>query len=318
MTIDASTKNLPRDTVLYLLATVTLIVSAISLGTLFFQYINIYFPDVLNDYYGGNRMFYDLVREALSAIIIVFPVYLWVSWFLDRDIKHSPEKAEIKVRKWLLYLTVFAAGLVIIGDLVSLIRTFLNGELTVRFLMKTASIFFIAGAIFYHYFLQLRVPKKTGVTDKFFSALVVFTVGAAIVFGFFVAGSPQSRRLERLDEKRANDLSMIQNEVVDYWQRKLKLPASLSELSGLPDASVPSDPVTGKPYEYAVKGNLKFELCAVFDTVNNGESQFGGQAVKSAPVYDRAGMNAFYDWKHDSGRVCFDRKIDPELYKPIK
>lgn len=312
------TKNLPRDTFLYLFSAVALIVSAISFGTLLFQYINIYFPDVLADYYWSKNMFYGAIRSALAALIVIFPVYVWISLFLHKDIKSFPEKSELKIRKWLLYFTVFSAAVVIIGDLVVLMQTYLNGELTVRFLLKVASVFFIAGAIFYHYFLQLRVPKKAGVTDKFFPMIVVFTVGAAVVFGFFVAGSPQSRRLERLDEKRANDLSMIQNEVVSYWQRKLKLPAFLSELSGLPDASVPSDPVTGKPYEYAVKGNLKFELCAVFDTVNNGESQFGSPAVKSAPVYDRAGMNAFYDWKHDSGRVCFDRKIDPELYKPIK
>ena len=318
-----SNKNLPRDTFMHLLAVVALLVSAVSFGTLLFQYINIYFPDTLSDYYWSGCAFYDLIRQALAALVVVFPVFIWASWFLNKDIKTFPEKSELKIRKWLLYLTVFAAALVIIGDLITLIRTYLNGELTARFLLKIASIFFIAGAVFYHYFFQLKTPDKnrpkTFFGFKIFTIIITGTVLAAVIFGFFIAGSPQSRRLERLDEKRVNDLSMIQNQIVDYWQRKSKLPADLAGLAGMFfGIKIPNDPETGVSYEYKVLGNLKFELCAVFDTVNNCEPQFGGSIVKPAPVYDRAGINVFYDWNHNSGRVCFERTIDPEIYKPIK
>jgi len=317
-------KNLPRDTFMHLLAVVALIVSAISFGTLLFQYINIYFPDALADNYWSSSSFYDLIRRALAALIVVFPVYVWVSWFLNKDIKQFPEKMELKIRKWLLYFTVFAAALVIIGDLVVLIQTYLNGELTVRFLLKVLSIFFIAGAVFYNYFLQLKIPDKSGPKtifgSKIFLPVIMGIVAATVVFGFFVAGSPASRRLERLDERRISDLSMIQGQVIDYWQRKSKLPVNLDNLAGsFFGVSIPNDPETKSSYEYKVLGSLKFELCAVFDTVSagsTGEQYPSGGAVKPM-VIDRVGFGGIRNWQHSLGRTCFETIIDPEIYKPI-
>ena len=155
-------KNLPRDVFLYLLSIVTLVVSAISFGILVFQYINVYFPDLLTDYYLSPSSYYGSIRQALAALIVIFPVYVWVSRFLKKDIDENPEKRELKIRKWLLYLTVFVAALVIIGDLVTLINTFLNGELTARFILKVLTIFFIAGSVFSYYFSELRELRTKG------------------------------------------------------------------------------------------------------------------------------------------------------------
>src|SRR3989344_4983040 len=137
-------KNTPRDVFLYLLSIITLIASAISFGVLVFQYINIYFPDIITDYYVSASAYFSQIRQALATLIVIFPVYVWVSRFLKKDVEANSEKRELKIRKWLLYFTVFAAALVIIGDLVALINTFLNGELTTRFILNVLAIIFIA------------------------------------------------------------------------------------------------------------------------------------------------------------------------------
>ena len=67
-----------------------------------------------------------------------------------------PEKRNLRIRKWLIYFTLFAAALIIIGDLVALIFSLLGGELTVRFLLKVVTIFFVAGSVFYYYLWDLR------------------------------------------------------------------------------------------------------------------------------------------------------------------
>ena len=46
-----SDKNLPRDTFLYLLAIITLVVVAVGFGMAVFNYIDFYFPDPATDYY---------------------------------------------------------------------------------------------------------------------------------------------------------------------------------------------------------------------------------------------------------------------------
>ena len=95
------TKNLPRDVFLYLLAIISLITVAVSFGVIIFQVINIYIPDVVSDQY-SRASYFDSMRYSLATIAVVFPVFLWVSWFLKRDIINFPEKRELKIRKWLL------------------------------------------------------------------------------------------------------------------------------------------------------------------------------------------------------------------------
>lgn len=312
-----SLSNLPRDVFLYLLSIITLIVSAISFGVLVFQYINIYFPDLLNDYYFSPSSYYGSIRQALAALIVIFPVYVWVSRFLKKDIDENPEKRELKIRKWLLYLTVFVAALVIIGDLVTLINTFLNGELTKRFILKILAIFFIAGSIFSYYFSELRELRTRGkeVLDwvGVYKWVVVVVVILAIGFGFYVAGSPQNQRTVRFDERRTQDLSSLQNQVVNYWQKKNELPKTLDQMANdILGITIPRDPKTGAPYEYKVVGSLKFELCAMFETSSLDQNIFGPKAVPARYPYPG---NEIQTWQHKAERTCFERTIDPELFK---
>ena len=90
---------------------------------------------------------------------MVFPVYVWVNWFLNKIYTKEPEKRNLRIRRWLIYFTLFATALVIIGDLVALVNNLLGGEFTVRFILKVITVFFVAGSIFYYYFSDLRKYK---------------------------------------------------------------------------------------------------------------------------------------------------------------
>ncbi|MEX2033038.1 MAG: DUF5671 domain-containing protein [Candidatus Colwellbacteria bacterium] len=309
-------KNLPRDVFLYLLAIVTLVASAVSFGILVFQYINIYFPDILTDYYFSKSAYFGSIRQSLAVLIVVFPVYIWVSRFLRKDIEENPEKRELKIRKWLLYLTVFAAGLTIIGDLVALVNTFLEGEITARFVLKVLAIFFIAGSVFFYYFKELRSDESKDAWKAWgiraFPWIVIMAVAAAVTFGFFVAGSPVSRRTERFDERRVNDLSVIQSHVISYWQNKNVLPSNLNQLpNDILGIVIPKDPKTGDEYEYRVLGDLRFQLCAVFETSSTDDVD-GRRVMPMSYPYPGGEIET---WQHGIGRTCFDRTIDPDYFK---
>lgn len=142
---------------------------------------------------------------------------------------------------------------------------------------------------------------------KYFAWAVCLVVAVAVVAGFFLIGSPVERRLERLDEKRVNDLASIQSEIVYYWQKKSKLPDSLSQLeSDLSYFIVPRDIENDKDYTYEVLGQYQFKLCADFSTENNVETPY------AVPVV--SGVES--KWAHGKGNVCFIHAIDPELSKP--
>jgi len=302
---------------MHFLSIISLVAVAISFGTMLFQYINIYFPDIVSDYGYFNRSAYlGTIRYALAALIVFLPVFVWTSRFLNKDINENPEKRDLKIRKWLLYFTLFVAALVIIGDLIVLIRSFLEGELTRRFILKILSILFIAGSIFYYYLNELRDTKNANEKKiVIFSWAIILILIAGGVFGFVVAGSPQSQRLVRLDERRVGDLQMIQGQIVQYWQSKQKLPQNLDELKNdITGFKVPVDPATGKPYEYAALSGLKFRLCGEFNTEST--SQANDPALR--PISEPYGLGKVENWDHGKGRVCFDRTIDPEIIRPFE
>ena len=150
----------PKDVFLHLLVIIALYASAVGLLVLLFQYVNLAFPDpALEGATYTREGYFSSIRFSVSSLVVVFPVFLFTSWFLNKGYNRTPSKRNLKIRKWLVYFTIFAAALVIIGDLITLIYNFLGGELTVRFILKVLAVFFVAGSIFTYYFWDVRKYK---------------------------------------------------------------------------------------------------------------------------------------------------------------
>jgi len=293
-------RSTPRDVFLYLLGLITLVVSAGSFGMLIYQYIDLKFPDILQYGYITSSANYGLIRTALAALVVVFPVFFWISWTLHKDVMTEPAKRDLRVRRWLLYFTVFVAGLVVIGDLITLIQSFLNGDLTTAFILKVLTVFFIAGSTLFYYLSELR---DRAYPRNIFRVIIIAIVALTLGYGFYLAGSPQNQRLVRFDDAKISNLQTIQSQLMYYWQQKGSLPKTLDALNdSISGFSVPIDPQTNQSYEYGLTGVRAFQLCANFnfDTVNPKES--------IPAIYP------YYNWQHDVGRVCFDRTIDEALY----
>lgn len=139
----------PKDVFLHLFAILTLYVSAGAFVSLIFDYINIYLPDALNPYEAQGA--YGSIRFAIASLVVVFPAYLYSSWMLERGYAANPASREIKTRKWLVYFTLFLAAVIIAGDVVGLVYSLLNGDLTMRFALKAVTVLFVSGAVFSHY-----------------------------------------------------------------------------------------------------------------------------------------------------------------------
>lgn len=59
-------------------------------------------------------------------------------------------------RRWLSYLTLFGAAVVLVIDLASLIYNVLGGELTTRFFLKVLTVDAVAGGVLSFFLLDLR------------------------------------------------------------------------------------------------------------------------------------------------------------------
>ncbi len=308
--MDDTKKTGPRDVFSHLLAIIFLYVSVFAFSSIVFSFINIYLPDILQ---GVGSYAREDLRWPLAVLVVVFPCYVWLTWYLAKDIEHNPEKRDLRTRKWLLYFTLFAATIAIVIDLISLIFTFLNGELTTHFILKALTVFAIAAAVFTYYLWAIRKGisafKHSGM--RIFVFGTVATVAVSVVFGFYSAGSPQSERLRRLDRDRVNGLSSIQYQVIEYWRAKNKLPAALHDMvDNINVMALPVDPTNGQPYEYRATGERSFELCAVFQSDDTQDKD----TLPATYPNDQYG-NSFI---HTVGRVCFERVIDPDRFPPLK
>lgn len=309
-------KSGPKDVFLNLLVTVTLYASVVGLLVLLFQYINIGFPDQLEAGYWAYSSAYDKIRWATSVVFVMFGVYLFLSWNMEKSYKANPALRDLKSRKWLVYLTIFASAITLIVDLITLIYRFMNGDLTMRIGLKVLAILVVAGATFaYYYWDSKRLSAEQSKLPKTLAWIAGVIVIVTIVAGFFIAGSPAEQRKRRFDEQRVNDLSMIQSEVINFWQRKRELPQSLEALQNdLTGFRAPVDPETRIAYEYLVTEPLKFKLCAKFGTETTGQGSDAKTRALTHPIYGPYDQN----WNHDVGHVCFDRTIDPSLYPQIE
>ncbi len=150
---------------------------------------------------------------------------------------------------------------------------------------------------------------------KYFVYFVIAVVIIAVVAGFFIVGSPQEGRLRRFDERRIQDLSMIQSTVVDYWQSKQELPPNLDALKDdLRGITIPADPETGSSYTYSISGAQTFELCANFALPAVEESNAYLPKV-AYPYPERPYGLTSSNWNHSEGYACFERVIDPDFFK---
>ena len=148
---------------------------------------------------------------------------------------------------------------------------------------------------------------------RYFIVIVIVIVIVLVLAGFFIVGSPKSERRRQFDQQRINDLSNIQWQIISYWQAKNKLPEKLDDLKDPIEGFVPPvDPETGDPYGYEVRGPLSFVLCAIFNLEATDEARLRG-LPKPAGRFP-AGEQII--WDHPAGRHCFERIIDPDLYKP--
>lgn len=310
-------KSTPKDVFMHLLSIITLYVSIVSLIALSFAYIESIFPDRLNYYFQGIL---SQIRWSSSVLLVVFPVYILVSWLIAKDVRILPERRHIKIRKWLVYFTLFLSAITVIVDLIALIYRFYSGEIALQFSMKVLSVLIVSASVFGYYFWDLKWWTLESKKPKIFGWVSSGVVLALIVAGFFIVGSPSTQRNRRFDEQRINDLQSIQYQIVyNYWTKKNRLPTSLNDLNDdISGFIIPIDPVTDETYGYKVKSQYLFDLCATFKTNNKytgSSNNFESPRLKmSSPFPGKIENN----WEHGSGEVCFSRNIDPELYRTEK
>lgn len=154
-----------RDAFLHLVLFAALYASAWQLGSLAFDLIELVLPDPA-ERPGAQLWRYDSIRFSVASLVVAFPLFLWMTVKIDREIAADPVRRESPVRQWLGYLTLFGAILVLTGSAISLVYGLLRGELTVQFLLKVLTVAGIAAAIFAWFRIQLQPRGAAAPPDR--------------------------------------------------------------------------------------------------------------------------------------------------------
>lgn len=299
-----------REAFLYLVMFVTLYTTAFNVGVLLFEAIERWVPDPVRRGFVSDQYSPDRVRGAVAGALIAFPIFLFLSRLIGRALSRDPEKRTSRIRKWLTYLTLFVAALVIIGDLTYLVTRLLGGELPPRFLLKALVVFAIAGVAFGHYLGDLRreeseAPDAAQRRPTALARLAAVAIFATLGVGLVMAGSPVVERQRRLDQQRVEDLRQLSALVQDYYREYRALPDSLGMLSLLPGGGMapPRDPLTGATYGYLPIDSLRYQLCSNFDTADSAGPK---------PYVEEPGRPEVF-WRHGPGRQCFTVRVSTTL-----
>ena len=280
----------PRDAFLHLLLFASLATWATALGSLLFDFINIRFP--LMD--GRPNVDFDSIRFGVAALVVAFPVFGLTLRRVKKDIAANPARGMDPVRRWLSYIALFVASIILVGDAIGTVMSFLNGELTVRFILKAAVIASLAGGVTWWLLRELRGKSRT-LRPAWYA--VCLAVLATIATSLWVTGGPLQARLEAQDEQRVRDLRAIYQSVNQYYQQQKRLPAALEDCNSSPGTFIAerNDPVTRSPYEYAVTGADTFTLKASFNLPSRDDR---GDGRSYTP------RNSGF-WKHEAGETTF-------------
>ncbi|MDD5639458.1 MAG: DUF5671 domain-containing protein [Candidatus Pacebacteria bacterium] len=289
-------QNSPKLAFYYSLVLVTLIIGSVSLGTMFFEFVNKFFPLIQNDYYGELSG----LKFAISGVIISFPIFYFMSFLIYKGITKGDFIINSPVRKWLTYFIIFVSAVVMIGSLITLLNNFLDGETTFNFVLKAISVLVISSAIFSFYFCDIKskaLNNKFNMT-YFITSLIIVCV--ALISSFFIIETPSQARDRKIDEKILGNFETISRGLEQYYYENKKLPQNLDELKNQNYNYINSNEFieesTGKYYAYNIVDEKKYELCATFNSssINSNND------------------TSYYStiWKHDKGYQCITKRIE--------
>jgi cation transport ATPase len=277
----------------YLLSLISLGAMALGLGIIVFEVLDKVFVDVSSSYFSMQAL-----KTAFSTLIISTPIYYICSHLLSKSIRKNELSLESSLRKWLIYLILLVTSVIMLVWLVSILNSFLNGEMTIKFILKALTALIISAMIFSYYLYNIKqkvVKKKDKIKSIFFVAsllLVIFTLGLAIVH----MESPQTTRDKKVDEDILRNFDNINMNVNMYYNSNKELPESLEELKSNSNLNVyPDSAVSLDNIEYKKLSEIKYELCTDFKTSNLDDKN----------INLRYGSNRL----HNSGYQCLEQEF---------
>lgn len=154
--------------------------------------------------------------------------------------------------------------------------------------------------------------KYNRIGFKIFLATVILAVTTTAVAGLWLSGSPAQERARRLDQTRISNLQSISGAIDQYYVTNDRLPSDLETLIRSRETywvGAINDPESGDAYDYRIRSEDTYELCATFVTDNRN---LDPRKTEPYAIYE----SRF--WEHGPEYTCFTvtvRKPQPPVVR---
>ena len=293
--------NTAKHFVLQLGSLISLYLSLSFLIVLLFGVVDLLLPNPSEGYWAVESATGN-VRLGIAMVVVFFPTYLILTRLVNSIRRENKNVTYLTLTRWLIYVSLLIGGGVLLGDLATVIVSFLNGDITLRFIYKALTVLLTTGIAFQYYILDVQ-----GFWLKNEKKSVIYGVGAitmvllAVSFGFNNIATPATVQAQKLDEKQIQDLQQIQWKIESELDLNNKLPATLVDLYA--EFPVPTAPEGREPYTYEVTES-GFKLCATFSAPS-----IVADNIYPEPVDLTRPIKGLSNWQYKDGRYCFERAI---------
>jgi len=276
--------NFAKFSFYYMLSLVTLFIISISTGVIIFEIIDKIFLDpVLENFNSG-------ITGAFSGILIATPIFYFINNKIYTGLKNGEIDLGSEIRKWFSYFILFVSSVVVIAHLISVLNNFLEGGLTLNFVLKALTVLIISGLIFTFYFLDIKRKNLNDKLIKIYFFISLILISSVFITALFFMDSPEMARNKKLDQNVLQDFDQIKFEIDNYFYENESLPENLNEVENLFKLRQTE---MQREYVYNVVDDENYELCSTFNYSNLND------------------FSSYYDgeWKHEAGYQCIQKKV---------
>lgn len=197
-----------RDALFYALLFVVFGMVAGNTLTLLFAQINFWLPTA-EDLARASRP--TGLRWSMAALIVFVPVF----GLLDRKDRRAtaadPARQHGTMRRWLSAIAMLFAVITLLGDALYLIYSWLDGQITPRFLVKSVTVAAMALVVLAYFRDARDLPLPALPIPA--AWVLIGSALLALVLSFWIVGGPAQGQLEQRDSSRLSDLRQLANDV---------------------------------------------------------------------------------------------------------
>jgi hypothetical protein len=145
-----------REAFLYLLNFITLGFWITAFGQICYTLIRHWLPDATS--FETEPMLIQMLSWQIATVVTAFPIFALVHVLIGKMLGERPELYDSGVRKWLTYIALVVAAVVVLADGVWFVNAFLRGELSTRFVLDELVLLLLSGGVFGYYLKTIDAP----------------------------------------------------------------------------------------------------------------------------------------------------------------